>query len=182
MFEGGPSMRLHSLLLLIAFAAAACAQTRDTAAIFGTVTDAQGAAIPGAPVSVTSASTGQLYKVVTNEGGEYVFHLLPVGTYTIAVEQQAFRRYQRAGILLQANENVKVDIALEVGDVKTTVSVEAAATQVESRHATIKETVDRARVVELPLNGRNAADLALLAPGVTPHGSNTGDEGGNIRP
>ncbi|MEK7404686.1 MAG: carboxypeptidase regulatory-like domain-containing protein, partial [Acidobacteriota bacterium] len=162
--------------------ASACAQTRDTAAIFGTVTDAQGAAIPGAPVTVTNANTGQAQKVTTDESGGYVFNLLPVGSYTITVEQPAFRRYQRTGVLLQANENVKVDVTLELGDVKTTVSVDAAASQVEVRASTLKETVDRMRVVELPLNGRNAADLALLAPGVVPHGSNTGDEGGNIRP
>ena len=75
-----------------------------------------------------------------------------------------------------------MDVALEVGDVKTTVSVDAAASQVEVRSSTIKETVDRARVVELPLNGRNAADLALLATGVAAFGSNTGDISSSWRP
>ena len=120
---------------------------------------------------MTSIATGQVRKVVANESGQYLFPSLPIGAYALAVEQPAFKRYERTGILLQANENVKVDIALEVGDVKTTIAVDAAASQVEVRSSTIKETVDQARVIELPLNGRNAADLALLATGVTAFGS-----------
>src|SRR6476620_10660953 len=141
-------------------------QTRDTAAIFGGVSDIQGAAIPGASVSLTSTATGQVRKSATDESGQYVFPSLPIGSYSLAVEQPAFKRYHRTGILVQANENVKVDVALEVGDIKTTVSVDAAASQVEVRSSTLKETINQARVVELPLNGRNAADLALLATGV----------------
>ena len=144
----------------------AFAQTRDTAAIFGEVTDAQGAAIPGAQVTLTSTTTGQARKTTANDAGQYLYSSLPIGGYTLTVEQASFRRYERTGIILQANENVKLEVKLEVGDVKTTVSVEAGATQVETRSSTIKETVDRARIAELPLNGRNAADLALLAAGV----------------
>src|SRR5437867_550955 len=157
-------------------------QTRDTAAIFGGISDSQGAAIPGASVALTSIATGQVRKVVANESGQYLFSSLPIGAYALAVEQPAFKRYQRTGILLQATENVKVDIALEVGDVMTTVSVDAAASQVEVRSSTLKETIDRARVIELPLNGRNAADLALLATGVTAFNSNTGDITSSWRP
>src|SRR5438034_5139511 len=142
-------------------------QTRDTAAIFGAISDSQGAAIPGASVTLNSDATGQVRKVTANDSGQYLFPSLPIGAYSIVVEQPAFKRYERTGILSQANENIKVDIALEGGDVNTTVSVDASASQVETRASTLKETVDRARVVELPLNGRNAADLALLATGVS---------------
>ncbi|MEI4913932.1 carboxypeptidase-like regulatory domain-containing protein, partial [Klebsiella pneumoniae] len=90
------------------------------------------------------------------------FSLLPVGSYQMTVEQASFRRYDRTGILLQANENVKVDVTLEIGDVKSTVTVNAAASQVETEVATLKETVDQKRIVDLPLNGRDAAQLALL--------------------
>src|SRR6185295_5126562 len=168
--------------LVVLFTAAVFGQTRDTAAIFGSISDSQGAAIPGASVSLTSIATGQVRKSATDESGQYLFPSLPIGSYSLAVEQPAFKRYQRTGILVQANENVKLDVALEVGDIKTTVSVDAAASQVEVRSSTIKETVDRARVVELPLNGRNAADLALLATGVTAFGSNTGDISSSWRP
>src|SRR6266571_1187945 len=175
-------MRASLVFLSIMGAATAFGQTRDTAAIFGGISDTQGAAIPGASVALTSIATGQVRKVVANESGQYLFPSLPIGPYTLAVEQPAFKRYERTGLLLQANENVKVDVSLEVGDVKTTVSVDAAASQVEVRSSTIKEAVDRARVVELPLNGRNAADLALLATGVTAFSSNTGDISSSWRP
>ncbi len=168
--------------LVILLTAPAFGQTRDTAAIFGSISDTQGAAIPGASVSLTSTTTGQVRKVVSDESGQYLFPSLPIGAYSLSVEQPAFKRSQRTGILLQANENVKLDVALEVGDIKTVVSVDAAASQVEVRSSTLKETVDRARIVELPLNGRNAADLALLATGVTAFGSNTGDISSSWRP
>ncbi len=166
----------------VVFVTAAFGQTRDTAAIFGAISDSQGAAIPGASVTLNSSATGQVRRVAANDSGQYLFPSLPIGAYSIVVEQPTFKRYERTGIVLQANENVKVDIALEVGDVKTTVSVDAAASQVETRASTLKETVDQVRVVELPLNGRNAADLALLATGVSAFGSNVGDITSSFRP
>jgi len=173
---------LKSFPFLVVFAAVCLAQTRDTAAVFGVVSDSQSAAIPGATVTLTNTETGQARKLPTNESGQYLLPSLPIGSYSIFVEHAGFKRYERTGILLQANENVRVDIALEVGDIKTTISIVDAPTQVDTRSSTLKETVDRARVVELPLNGRNAADLALLAPGVTAFASNNGDVGSNIRP
>ena len=157
---------LIRFLVFLSLAGAAWAQTRDTAAVFGSVIDPQGAAIPGAVVTLTSVGTGVVRTVTTDESGRYGFNSLPVGSYQLGVEQGAFRRYERTGILLQANENVKIDVTLEVGDVKTTVSVDAAGSQVETQVATIKEIVDQKRVVDLPLNGRDAAQLAFLVPGV----------------
>ena len=144
------------------------AQSRDTAAIFGTVKDTQGAVIPGAQVILTNGGTGRVTQVTANENGAYLLNLLPVGSYSLAVEQPAFRRHEQTGILLQANDNIKIDVQLELGDVKTTVSVSVAASQVETRTATLKETVDQARIEELPLDSRNPADLTLLSAGVVP--------------
>jgi hypothetical protein len=161
---------------VIGLAGSVTAQTRDTAAMFGTVTDSQGALIPGATVTLTSASTQQLRSTKTSESGGYLFSLLPVGAYSISVEQAGFKRYERKGVVVQANENVNVSMSLEIGDVQSTVVVDAQASQVETRSATLKETVDSRRVVELPLNGRNAADLSLLATGVVSGvTNNTGD-------
>src|SRR5437016_10523876 len=109
-------MRGMSIFISAAFATAAFGQTRDTAAVFGGISDIQRAAVPGAALTLISAGTGQVRKVLANERGEYLFPSLPIGTYSIVVELPAFKRYERTGILLPANENVKVDIALEVGD------------------------------------------------------------------
>ncbi len=175
-------MHLRSVILGLVLMFCLEAQTRDTAALYGVVTDIQGAAIPGASVTLTSVNTGQARNVVSSTQGEYQFNALPVGGYSVSVRHPSFHGFEQTGILLQANENAKVDVQLAVGDVNTKVEIVASAAQVETRSATVKETVDSARVVELPLNGRNAADLALLVPGVTTSGGNSGDSGGNIRP
>ena len=173
-------MRKQSLGLLIVLflvvAASAFGQARDTASIYGTVTDPQGARVPEATITLTSAATGQVRTATTDATGGYLFSLLPVGTYNVTAELAGFQRHEQTGILIQANENARVDVTLQIGSVQETVTVEALAAQVESRAITLKETVDQRRVVELPLNGRNPADLALLTPGVVSGtGNNSGD-------
>ena len=155
-------------------------QVRDTASMFGTITDAQSAIVPGASVIITNTATGQTRTALSGDSGGYVFALLPVGTYNLTVEQPGFRKYERKNILLQANENIRVDVALDIGNVSETVTVEASASTVDTRAPTLNHTVDSKRIVELPLNGRNPADLVLLAPGVASGaGNNSGDVGGN---
>lgn len=163
---------------------AAFGQARDTASLFGSVTDAQGATVPGARVTITNAATGLTRTGTTDTGGGFVFSLLPVGSYSLSVEQTGFRKYERRNILLQTNENVRVDAALEVGNVQEAVTVEALATQVDTRSATLNHTVEGTRILDLPLNGRNPADLVLTAPGVASGaGNNSGDVGSsNWRP
>src|SRR5438552_6993299 len=172
------------MVLLAALPNPSFGQARDTASLFGTITDAQGAVVTGARVTVTNTATGLSRSSTTDGSGGFVFPLLPVGSYNLTVEQAGFRKYERRNILLQANENVSVSAALEVGNVQETVTVEATAAQVDTRSATLQNTVDSKRMVELPLNGRNPADLALLSPGVASGaGNNSGDVGSsNWRP
>ncbi len=172
-------MRGTSLNLFITLAACgiAFAQPRASAGIYGSVNDEQGAVIPGAKVTVLHLSTNQTRTTLSNQAGEYVFPILPVGEYRLTVENPGFKRYEQKGIELRVNDNVKVDVRLEIGELTTAVTVESAATNVETSNATIKEVVDSRRVVDLPLNGRNLADLTLLVPGVQPQGGASGDAG-----
>src|SRR5688572_26755381 len=174
-------MRLLSCLLsTFLLPTIAFGQVRDTASLFGTITDAQSAVIPGASVNITNIATGQTRTSLTDDSGGYVFSLLPVGSYNLTVEQPGFKKNERRNILLQANENIRLDVALDIGNVSETVTVEAATLQVDSRSPTLNTTVDSKRIEELPLNGRNPADLVLLAPGVASGaGNNSGDVGGN---
>src|SRR6266550_3201891 len=142
------------LIAFLSWPDPAFGQARDTASLFGNITDAQAAVVPGARVTVTNTATGLSRNVVTDSNGGFVFPLLPVGTYNLSVEQTGFRKYERRNILLQANENVSVSAALDVGNVQETVTVEATTGQVDTRSATISSTVDSKRMVELPLNGR----------------------------
>src|SRR5215471_7311733 len=168
---------LSVLVLMAALAVPAVAQQRSSAGIYGSVSDSQGAVIPGAKVTVLHVSTNQARTTVTNQTGEYLFPLLPVGEYRISVERPGFKRYEQTGLVLQVNDNAKVDVALELGEVSTTVTVECAVVSVETTNATIKEVIDARRVVDLPLNGRNLADLTLLVAGVQPVGGANADSG-----
>ncbi len=170
--------------LLLAVPLAVFGQARDTAALSGTVSDGQGAVVPGAKVTVVNTDTAVSRTVTTGPNGSFVFSLMPVGVYDLSVEQTGFRKYQRVKIQLQANENIQADVKLDVGNVTETVTVDAQVAQVDTRSATLNHTVDSKRIVDLPLNGRNPADLVLLAPGVNSGaGNNSGDVGGsNWRP
>src|SRR5690242_18460113 len=85
------------------------AQQGATAGIYGSVSDSQGAIIPGAKVTVTHIGTNHTRAIVTNQAGEFTAPLLPVGEYRIVVEQPGFKRYQQSGILLQVNDNARID-------------------------------------------------------------------------
>ncbi|MBI3679473.1 MAG: carboxypeptidase regulatory-like domain-containing protein, partial [Acidobacteria bacterium] len=178
-------VRLLVLVVLIGLLDAGLlyGQARDTGSVFGSVTDAQGAMVPGARVVITNTATGQTRTVDTDGNGGYVFPLLAVGSYNLSVEHAGFRKSEHRSVLLQANENIRVDARLEVGNVQETVTVEALVATVDTRAATLNHTVDQKRIVELPLNGRNPADLIMLAPGVTSAaGNNTGDAIASWRP
>src|SRR3954468_3719181 len=108
---------LAFVCLLLTLLVMALAQVRDTASLFGTVSDPQSAVVTSAKVSITNPSTGFSRSAATDSSGGFVFPLLPVGTYNLAVEQQGFHKYERRNILLQANETIRVDVALEVGNI-----------------------------------------------------------------
>src|SRR5882762_5522587 len=126
----------------------ALAQQRASAGIYGSVVDSQGAIIPGAKVALLHVSTNQVRNTTTDQTGAFLFPLLPVGEYRITVEQSGFKKYEQTGLLLQVNDNVKVDIRLVVGDISTQVTVESSSVAVETSNASIKEVVDSRRVVD----------------------------------
>ena len=163
---------LSILVLTLLLTCPMLGQQGASAGIYGSVLDSQGAAMPGAKFTLLHVTTNQVRTTTTDTAGEFRFPLLPVGDYQITVEQPGFKKYEQTGLQLQVNDNVKVDVKLEVGEVSTQLTVEASAATVETSNATIKEVVDSRRVVDLPLNGRNLADLTLLVPGVQPVGSN----------
>ncbi|MFB3827618.1 MAG: carboxypeptidase regulatory-like domain-containing protein [Bryobacteraceae bacterium] len=142
------------------------AQQSGTAGIYGSVADSQGGVIPGARVTLTHVERNQDRQAVTNEAGQYAFPLIPIGNYRLRVENSGFKVFEQTGIQLQVNDNVKIDVTLEVGDVNTRVQVEAMGSMVETSSSTIRRVVDGKRVLELPLNGRNVLQLGLLVPGV----------------
>src|SRR4030095_9981550 len=107
--------------------------------------------------------TGQVRSTVTDADGNYVVPNLPVGPYQLKVSLQGFTTYVQEGIVLQVNTNPQINVTLAIGAVSEQVTVTANATMVETHSTGIGQVVDNQRVVELPLNGRQATELIFLA-------------------
>ena len=162
--------RLRSLIgaifVLLSLGGYLFAQQRDSAGLYGRVSDQQGAVVPKALVTLTHVQKGVVYTTSSNEAGEWQFSTIPVGEYKLKVQKEGFRTEELAGIVLQVNDNRRMDVALTVGSTATTVTVQAQPVAVNLSGGTLKGTIDNARALELPLNGRDLADLTFLVPGV----------------
>ena len=137
-----------------------------TASLNGTVTDPQGALIPGATVTAIHGSTNVRYSTKTTGAGVYTIPALPVGPYQITVEAPGFKRGTRSGILLRVADNVRIDFQLDVGQVSENVEVSGEAPLVDTSGATINKVVESERLEDIPLNGRNALSMVVLTPSV----------------
>ena len=147
----------------------------STGEIAGSVTDSSGAAIPNARVILTNADAGTTVRETVSDGdGLYVFTLIPPGNYNVTVEAGGFRKTVQNGVALQTNQRAKVDFALVVGQVSETVEVTATPPQLESSSSSLGTVISQNMVAELPLNGRNFVQLAILTPGVNGTGFSVG--------
>ena len=133
-----------------------------TAQVSGAVKDQTGAVLPGVDVTATQTDTGFKRSAVTNESGSYVLTNLPIGPYRLEAALPGFRTYVQSGIVLQVNADPIINAVLEVGQVSDQIEVQANATLVETRSTGIGQVIDNVRVLELPLNGRNAQELIFL--------------------
>ncbi|MBV8070300.1 MAG: carboxypeptidase regulatory-like domain-containing protein, partial [Acidobacteriaceae bacterium] len=138
-----------------------------TGTIMGSVMDTSGAAVSGAQVTVRETSKGTVQQYTTDAAGSYVAPYLTPGTYIVAVEKQGFKHETSAPTLLDVDQHARVDFTLQVGQVSENVVVEASAPLVRSESAELGEVVNQRSVQQLPLNGRNFAQLVYLVPGVT---------------
>lgn len=170
-------MRFVRSAAALCFCVASLGWTQGLGVINGAVADTSGAVIPGAKVTVQETATGFSRTVVTSPEGFYVVPSLRPSVYDITVEAPSFRTFKQAGVQVQADQRATVNVTLEVGATTETVSVEANAVQVDTTTGTIKQVVDQQRIIELPLNGRNAASLTLLVPGAVSAPSGGADQG-----
>jgi len=144
---------------------ASLAQTTSTE-ITGAVSDATDAVIPGARVTLHRLATGERRTTTTSNTGAYAFPLIEIGDYTVAAEVAGFQRQEKTGIRLQLQQKLRIDFVLSVGDTQERIEVVGSAVQLKTEDASVGQVIDNKRVVELPLNGRNVAMLAVLTPGV----------------
>jgi len=154
-----------TLVLLVCLMAAA---QGATAQIIGTVKDQSGAVLPGAEVTATQTDTGATRMTVSDETGSYSLPNLPVGPYKLEVSLPGFRTFVQSGIVLQVNSSPAINAVLNVGQVAETVEVQANAAMVETRSTGIGQTVENARILELPLIGRQVSDLIPIIGAALP--------------
>jgi hypothetical protein len=140
---------------------------QERASLTGTVTDPTGAVMPGVKVTITDTLTGVARTLETNASGAYLAPELVAGTYDIKAEMPGFKTYSRTGLVLNVNDNVRVDIPMQVGQVTQSVEVSAAAVKVQTENGEVTDLVSARQVTQLPVNTRNFFVLATLTTGVS---------------
>ncbi|HZL27424.1 MAG TPA: carboxypeptidase-like regulatory domain-containing protein [Acidobacteriaceae bacterium] len=164
----GPAVSIVAALVLATLFAGNTAQAQTvTGSIYGTVTDATGAAVPGATVTVTALETGAVTAAKTNSSGDYVFPVLNPGAFKVTAGMTGFETMTQNDLHLAANQNVNASFTMKAGAVATEVTVESSTDLIDTRESQLAQTIDQKRIVDLPLIGRNAYDLVQLVPGIS---------------
>jgi hypothetical protein len=160
-------MRNTSKILSLLFLAAGLLFAQfETAEVLGTVRDATGAAVPGAAVALTNQDTNIQTRATTDGNGNFDFFNVRVGRYTITVEHAGFSKASATDVTVNVNARQRVDLTMQVGAVTESVEVTGAAAALETDSSQHGQVINTHQIVELPLNGRNYSDLALLATNV----------------
>jgi hypothetical protein len=158
--------RIILALLLVCTTANYAAAQQTTGNIQGRVTDAQGAAVPGATVTGKNSATGFVRSEVSDAEGAYRLTGLPVGTYDITAELQGFTKFERKQVIVSVGQSVPIDVTLNVAGVQEAVTVTGESPMIETTASSVGGVVDVARLENLPLNGRQFANAAVAIPGV----------------
>jgi hypothetical protein len=157
-----------AVLVLFLASANAWAQAGATAQISGTVKDSSGAVLPGVDVTATQTDTGLKRNATTDSDGAYTIPNLPPGPYKVEAMLQGFRTFEQTGIVLQVGASPVINVTMPLGQVAETITVQANASLVETKNLGVGQVMTNKQVLELPLNGRNPADLLALLPASIP--------------
>jgi hypothetical protein len=162
-----PWMRVTTFALAVALLTAAPGFAQSVGSISGTVLDDTRAGVPGAVVIARNEGTGAAREVVTDGVGRYAMPLLPIGTYTVSASMSGFQTQQRSRVVLEVQASLTLDFVLQISSLETEVTVtsQAVAVELQRSDANLGQLINAQQVAELPLNGRNFVQLALLGPG-----------------
>ncbi|MGH9723172.1 MAG: carboxypeptidase regulatory-like domain-containing protein, partial [Bryobacteraceae bacterium] len=138
----------------------------ELASLSGTVTDSTGAVVPQSLVTIVNEDTNQSVAATTNTNGRYAISSVRPGAYRVTAESKGFRKSVTTGVTLQVNQQARLDITLNVGEVSEQVTVTGETALLESESSGRGSVIDQRKMVELPLNGRDYNQLATLSPGV----------------
>lgn len=134
--------------------------------ILGDVTDQSGSVISGATVTVLDVNRGITRTLTADQAGEYVATNLLPGKYTVRAEFKGFKTVERQNIMIEVNQDVRVDLALQTGDQTQTITVTEELPQIETTNATLGGTLNNQTLNDLPMNGRSYQNLLTLRPGM----------------
>ncbi len=137
-------------------------------AVSGTVTDATGAVVAGASVTLINVGTADTRTAQTSASGEYRFVNLTPATYKLDVQAKAFKRFEQQSLMVEVDSTLRVDAALQVGASTETVEVTTQPPLLQTETGSVSSEVEGKVVQEMPLNGRNTMNLVALVPGVVP--------------
>src|SRR5437867_7408082 len=158
--------RLMRTAFAIAISAAAAPAQPTSATLTGTVTDPAGAVVASVTITAINLATNAVRETKTGETGSYTLPFLTAGEYSVTAVAPGFQTQKIDRVTLQVQQTARVALQLRVGDVAETVNVEAFAVALQTDNATVGTVIDGAKIVDLPLNGRNFVQLAQLIPGV----------------
>lgn len=167
------------LVVMVAFSFTLLAQT-FRGSIEGTVTDATGAAIPAAQVTVTNPATGTSRKVQTDASGNYTVPELPLGNYDVAIEHEGFRKEIVRAVQVAVGQPTRANAVLTPGQVKETVDVSSEIPVIETQSDTTGGTISGDQAKDLPINGRDFTKLLVLVPGAAGDPSGAADSPGSF--
>jgi Carboxypeptidase regulatory-like domain/TonB dependent receptor-like, beta-barrel/TonB-dependent Receptor Plug Domain len=153
-------MKLFSLLIALILP---CFAQNETADVLGTVKDARASVIAKAVVTLINQETGIESKTTTDENGNFLFSQVKIGKYTVTAEAPGFSKAVATDIAVDVSARQRVELTMQVGAVTETVNVVGAAATLETDSSEHGQVINSQQIVELPLNGRNYADLALLS-------------------
>ncbi|MBK5294139.1 MAG: TonB-dependent receptor [Acidobacteriia bacterium] len=139
---------------------------QTTSQLTGSITDKSGAVVADATVTVINVKTGNERKAQSGDSGAYTVPFLTPDDYRVVVSKTGFRQVNRDGIRLEVNQVARIDFSLEVGEVTQTIEVTGAPPLIESDSSSIGQVIETKAIQDLPLNGRNFVQLAILGPGV----------------
>ena len=159
-------MMLRSFAFLVLASGSALFAQQTAGTLIGSVTDASGAVIPSASIKVVNLATNSVREAVSDGSGSYTVPFLPAGDYSLTLTVKGFQSQKIASINLQVQQTLRQDFQVKVGDVSESISVDASAAALQTDNAVVGTVIDAAKVVQLPLNGRNFIQLAQLIPGV----------------
>jgi predicted porin len=161
-------LRLAIVVLCFSLAPLGALAQQETATITGTVTDGTGAVVPGATVTVTNVLTNISLATQTDDRGAFVVPSLRPGEYSLTAELSGFQKTIRSGVILQVAQVARIDLTLQTGQLTEVLEVVGNSPILETQTSSRGAVIDQKQIVELPLNGRDYNQLALLSPGVLP--------------